>query len=106
MNSVESLVAWNAPEAFPVFVRRLNDPLPEVRVLALTGLERLGDQKGVGPVLGSLSDPNVMVRARAVTAVAALGGSKVRAQLEALAKTEQEPEVMAALENALSQSAR
>jgi HEAT repeat protein len=106
MNSVESLVAWNVTEAFPVFVRRLNDPLPEVRMLALTGLERLGDQKGVAPALGSLSDPNVMVRARAVTTVAVLGGSKVRPQLEALAKAEEEPEVMAALETALSQLAR
>jgi HEAT repeat protein len=106
MNAVESLVAWNVPEAFPVFVRRLGDPLPEVRILALAGLEHLGDQKGVAPALGSLSDPYAMVRARAVTTVAKLGGSKVRPQLEALAKTEVEPEVMAALETALSQAAR
>src|SRR5262245_8294485 len=94
MNSVESLAVWSVPEALPVFVRRLGDPLPEVRIFALMGLERLGDQKGVGPALGSLSDENAMVRARAVTTVAALGGSKVRPQLEALAKAEQEPEVM------------
>ena len=106
MNAIESLVAWNVPEAFPVFVRRLGDPLPEVRIFALMGLERLSDHKGVGPALGSLSDQNAMVRARAVTTVAALGGTKVRPQLEALAKSEQEPEVMAALEAALSQPAR
>jgi len=106
MNSVESLVAWNVPEAFPVFVRRLGDPLPEIRILALTGLERLGDQRGVAPALGSLSDENGMVRARAVTTLAALGGSKVRPQIEALAGKEQEPEVLAAVEAALSQMGR
>jgi HEAT repeat protein len=104
--SVEILVAWNVPEALPVFVRRLADPASDVRVWALIGLERLGDQRAVGPVFASLSDQSVPVRARAVTTLAALGGSKVRPQLEALEQKELEPEVRAALETALSQLAR
>jgi HEAT repeat protein len=104
--SVEILVAWNVPEALPVFVRRLADPFSDVRVWALIGLERLGDQRAVGPVFASLSDPSIPVRARAVTTLAALGGSKVRPQLEALEQRELEPEVLAALETALSQLAR
>ena len=104
--SVETLVAWNVPEALPVFVRSLADPLTDVRIWALVGLERLGDQRAVGPVFASLSDQSVPVRARAVTTLAALGGSKVRPQLEALEQRELEPEVRAALETALSKLAR
>jgi HEAT repeat protein len=100
--SIQVLGAWNVPEAFPVFVRRLNDPLPDVRLLAVMALERLGDSKAVDPITASLADPNAIVRAQAVKALALLGGPKVRPQLEALEQKETEPEVLAALEGALS----
>jgi HEAT repeat protein len=102
MMSLRSLIAWNVSEAFPVFVNRLKDPLPEVRIHALTGLARLRDQKAVDPVLARLSDPSPEVRAVAVPTVAWLGGPKVRPQLEALQQTETEPAVRGALETALS----
>ena len=104
--SLRSLVAWNVPEAFPVLVRRLEDPLPDIRVLALTGLARLGDQKALDPVLARLFDASAAVRALAVPTLAWLGGPKVRPQLEALQQKESDPAVRGALEAALSQLAR
>lgn len=104
--SVRSLVAWNVPEAYPVLVRSLEDPLPEIRVLALTGLARLGDPKAVDPVLARLSDADAEVRALAVPTLAHLGGPKVRPQLEAMQEKESDPRVLGALEAELSRLAR
>src|SRR5262249_13919138 len=84
MMALDSLVAWNVPEAFPVYVNRLEDPLQEIRLVAMAGMERLGDPRGVDPLLLQLSDQNPRVRARAVSTLAALAGPKVRPQLEAL----------------------
>ena len=104
--SVQSLVAWNVPEAFPVLVRGLEDPLPEIRVLALTGLARLGDPKAVDSVLARLSDASPAVRALAVPTLGHLGGPKVRPQLEAMQQKESDPHVLGALEAELSRLAR
>jgi HEAT repeat protein len=104
--SVRSLVAWNVPEAYPVLVRSLDDPLPDIRVLALTGLARLGDPKAVAPVLTRLSDADAEVRALAVPTLAHLGGPKVRPQLEALQQKESDPRVLDALEAELSRLER
>lgn len=104
--SVQSLVAWNVPEAYPVLVRGLEDPLPDIRVVALTGLARLGDPKAVDSVLACLSDASPEVRALAVPTLALLGGPKVRPQLEALQQKESDPNVRDALETELSRLAR
>lgn len=103
--SVQYLVVWNVPEAFPVFVRRLEDSLPDVRFVALTGIAKLGDPRGIEPVLGRLSDAAPVVRARAVAALTVLGGPKVRPELEALQEKETDPDVRAALEAALTKLA-
>jgi HEAT repeat protein len=100
--SVRALVTWNVPEAFPVLVRRLEDPLPDVRVLAVTGLARLGDPKAVDPLLARLADENADVRLVAVMTLAKLGGPKVRPQLEALQDKEMAPDVRRELEAALA----
>jgi len=104
--SLGSLVAWNVPEALPVLVKGLEDPLPDNRVLALTGLARLGDPKAVDPVLARLSDADGAVRALAVQTLALLGGPKVRPQLEAMQQKESDPRVLGALEATLSQLPR
>jgi HEAT repeat protein len=104
--SLRPLIAWKVPEAFPVFVRRLEDPLPENRILALTGLASLDDQRAVDPVQARLSDSSPEVRATAVQALAWLGGPKVRPQLEALQLNESNSAVLSALETALAQLAR
>ena len=104
--SVRSLVAWKVPEAYPVLVRRLEDPFPDIRVLALTGLAWLGDPTAVDPVLARLSDANSEVRALAVPTLGHLGGPKVRPQLEAMQQKESDPRVLGALEAELSRLAR
>ncbi len=105
--SVQSLVAWNVPEAFPVLANRLEDPLPDIRVLALLGMAKLGDRKAVDLVLARLSDQTPAVRAQAVGTLALLGGGPtVRAQLEALQQRESDSGVQRALEAALSQPVR
>ena len=103
--SIRSLITWNVPEAFPVFVRRLEDPLTDNRVLALMGIERLGDRKAVEPVLARITDESPAVRAQAIATLAALGDAKVRPSLEALQQTEPDPNVQGALEAALSRLA-
>jgi HEAT repeat protein len=104
--SIRSLVAWNVPEALPVLAGRLEDPLPDIRVLALMGMAKQGDRKTVDLVLGHLSDPHPAVRAQAVATLAQLGDPAVRAQLEALQQKETDSGVRRALEAALSQLAR
>ena len=104
--SIQSLVAWNVPEARPMLVRRLEDPLADIRVSALMGLARLGDRQVVAPVLARLSDQSPAVRAQAVETLALLGDPKVRPQLESLQQTESDSNVLSALEAALSRLAR
>ncbi len=103
--SVRTLVAWNVPEAYPVLVRGLEDSLPDIRVVALTGLARLGDPKAVDPVLARLSDESPAVRALAVPTLGHLGGPKVRPELEAMQQKESDPRVLRALEAELSRLA-
>jgi len=100
--SLQALVTWKAPEAYPVMVRRLEDPLPEMRAMALTGIAVLHDPRGVEPVLAVLSDSNAEVRATAVATLTVLGDPKVRPQLEALQEKESDPNVRYVLENALA----
>jgi HEAT repeat protein len=104
--SIRSLIAWNLPDAFPVLVKALEDPLPDNQVLALMGLVRLGDAKAVDPVLARLSDANPAVRAPAVEALVLLGGPKIRPQLEAMQQKELDPHVRGVLEAALTQLSR
>jgi HEAT repeat protein len=104
--SIRSLVAWDVVEALPVFVRRLEDPLPDNRVLALVGLAKLGDRTVIGPVLTRLPDQSSAVRAQAVAALAVLGDATVRQPLEALQQTESDSNVLNALEDALSRLPR
>ena len=104
--SLGSLVAWNVPEAFPVLVRGLDDPLPENRILALTGLARLGNPEAVDPVLARLSDAIPQVRGLAIQTLGHLGGAKVRPQLEAMKQNESNPDVLRLLEAELSRPAR
>jgi HEAT repeat protein len=106
MMSVQTLVGWNVLEAFPVLVRRLEDPLTDIRVLALLGVARLGDRQAVDPVLARLSDQSPAVRAQAVATLGVLGDPKVRQPLEALQQKESDGAVRGALEAVLSQLPR
>jgi HEAT repeat protein len=102
LRSIQSLIAWDVAEALPIFVRRLEDPLPDNRVLALIGLAKRGDRTLIDPVLTRLSDQNSVVRAQAVATLAVLGDATVRPPLEALQQKESDSNVLSALEEALS----
>jgi HEAT repeat protein len=100
--SLTSLITLEAPEARPVYLRRLEDRLPENRVLALMGLTKLGDKTVVDSVLPRLTDHDSAVRTQAVAALVTLGDAKVRPALEALQRNEADSQVLGAVEAALS----
>jgi HEAT repeat protein len=99
-----ALVALEAPEALPVFLRRLEDPFPGVRATALGGLGRLGAREPpvVEAIVRRLGDEDTAVRAHAVMALAVLGDASVRAPLERLRQTEEDFGVQRAIEQALA----
>lgn len=104
--SITSLIIFGGAEARPVFIGRLEDRLPENRVLALMGLANLADRTAIGSMLPKLNDPEPLVRGQAVMALATLGGPTVRPDLEALQRTESDSNVLSALEEALSRLPR
>ena len=100
--SLQTLVGWNVPEALPLYVRRLGDPLSDNRILALMGLMNLGDPTVTEVVKGRLSDESPEVRVQAVSALVLLGGASARPALESLRQREPSPAVLGALDEALS----
>lgn len=104
--SITALIALGGPEARPVYLRRLDDPLPENRALALMGLTQLADKAAIGSMLPRLNDQDPLVRAQAVVALATLGDATVRPVLEALQRNESDSNVLGTLEEALSRLPR
>lgn len=104
--SITALITMGGMEARPVFMRRLDDRLPENRVLALMGLTQLSDRTVVPLVLLRLTDREPLVRGQAVVALATLGDGTVRPALEALQRTETDSNVLSVLEEALSRVPR
>jgi HEAT repeat protein len=100
--SVRVLVEWAAPEARPVFIRRLDDPYSGTRAAALAGLGRLRDPSAVDSVLARLSDAAPTVRVQAVVALVELGDPRVLPQLEALQSSDPSPLVQEVAGKALS----
>jgi HEAT repeat protein len=105
VTALGALVAWNPPEARPVFVRRVKDRFPDARILALSGLAKTGDRSVVEVVAARLSDDVAAVRARAVLTLGELGDRRVKPQLEQMSKKELDPDVQQALETALERLA-
>ena len=99
--SLRSLIIMGVPEARPVFLRRLEDPVPEIRILGLIGLTHLADRTVIGPVLERLSDQSPLVRSQAALTAAELGGAAVRPTLETRQRVELDSNVQSALEEAL-----
>jgi HEAT repeat protein len=100
--SLRSLILLSAPEASPVYVRRLEDPVADVRILGLLGITSLKDKAAIPVVLRRLTDPSSLVRAQAVTTLAVLGDATMRPTLEDLLKRETESNVQTAIEEALA----
>jgi HEAT repeat protein len=93
---------WNLPEARPAYVRRLEDPFPDVRVLALVALGKAGDRSGAGSILARLSDDSPLVRAQAAATLAELGDPAVRPRLQQVVESDVDPAVQRAAEEALA----
>ena len=100
--SLRALIALNEPETRSLFIRRLYDPVPDVRRLALAGLGQLADRTATGVVLARLTDPHPKVRAQAATMLAMLGDPTVRPALEDLQKRGTDSNVQYAVDQALS----
>jgi HEAT repeat protein len=96
-----ALLSWRAREAVPTFVRLLDDPAHEVRIVALTAIGALGDQSNVDAVAARLSDKAVPVRLTAIATLASLGGQTARQRLEAARRTETQPEIRRAIDEAI-----
>ena len=99
-------MAWGAPEALPLLTRRLGDPVPDVRLMALNGIAKAGDRSAAEAVRGRLADPVPEVRIYAVAAIATLGEGRARADLEALRQKEPDARVQQAIEDALTRLPR
>jgi HEAT repeat protein len=106
MSAVGALVAWRAPEALPLLARRLGDPIPDVRLMALDGIGKAGDRSATEAVRGRLADPEPEVRLRAVAAIVSIGDPRARAELEARRQQEHDPRVQQAIEDALARLPR
>jgi len=104
--SLRALIVLNDPGSRPVLVRRLDDPVPDVRRLALVGLGELKDRTAVPVVQTRLTDTAAMVRAQAATTLAVLGDPTVRPALEDLQKREIDSNVQYAVDEALSHLSR
>jgi len=104
--SLRSLILLGAVEAGPVFARRTEDTVADVRILALQALGYLGDKAMVPVALRRLVDPSPLVRAQAVTTLAMLDDRSVRPMLEDLRTKETESSVQSALEEALAHLGR
>ena len=106
LTSLRSVAAINLSEGRALFLRRLGDQVPEVRMAALTALGQLGDRTVVGAVLARLTDPNALVRTQAVRMLAVLGDASVRPALEDLQTRELDSNVQYAVDEALTQLPR
>ena len=45
--ALSNLISWSSPMAKPVFERLLDDPLPDIRVMAIAGASSLGDRSPI-----------------------------------------------------------
>jgi HEAT repeat protein len=106
LTSLRSLAVLSLSEGRPVFLRRLEDPVPEVRMAALAALGELGDRTVVGAVLGGLGDRHGLVRMQAVRALAVLGDATVRPVLEDLQTRELDSNVQYAIDETLTKLPR
>jgi HEAT repeat protein len=100
--AIAAVTPWNLPEARPVYVRRLEDPFPDVRVLALVALGKAGDRSAAGSILARLSDDSPLVRAQAAATLAELGDPAVRPRLQQVVESDVDPAVQRAAEEALA----
>jgi HEAT repeat protein len=89
------------PAAAPLLEKGAADPDEKVRLSAVEGLGRAGDEKAVGPLVKALADSSGPVREAAEKSLQTLKGDRVSPAIEPLLSTSPGP-VRAALLRALS----
>jgi HEAT repeat protein len=104
--ATRSLIMLEAPEARPVFMSLLGDEVPEVRMWAVIGLEKLGDRSALGAVKARLNDPSPFVRSQAAKTLGQMGDASSRPLLEELQTRETDSNVQYAVEEALTKLPR
>lgn len=100
--SMQVLITWNPAEARGVFLRRVDDPLGDVRALAISALARAGEQSAAPAMVIRLSDPEPAVRVAAVRALVEFQHPETRAILENHRRRESDSSVQQAIEAALT----
>lgn len=106
LQGVYTLIVWQVPQGLPVMVRLLQDPSHDVRTAATAGAGVLGNASTVDPVAGRLKDDHPGVRAQAALALGQLGGPAAKRHLTDARQSEKDPQVLQALEAALSRLAK
>jgi HEAT repeat protein len=96
------LVKWKARQALPALVKLLDDPVSEVRTIAVVGVGTLGSPSNVDALAARLGDDNVGVRVGAIEALAHVGGEGACQKLRAALVSEANSQVRQALEAALA----
>ncbi|MGH7334647.1 MAG: HEAT repeat domain-containing protein [Candidatus Rokuibacteriota bacterium] len=97
-----ALVTWRAGPALPAFLKLLNDPVSEVRAMAVVGVGTVGDASHVDVLAARLNDDNITVRVSAAEALATIGGGAGCPKLKAAYGQEVHTQVRQALEAALA----
>jgi len=83
--TIYNLGEQRAPEAVPFLIQKLHDLSPTVRRMAAKALGKIGDPRGINPLLAVLRDTNEKLSVRCAAAQA-LGRMRSPQALEALAQ--------------------
>jgi len=98
---LETLAGLRARAAVPLFVTALGDREPRARRWAAFGLAALAEADAAAPLRTAIGDPDDGVRLHATRALATLGDRASVEPLVAALDTERNPQVRAAMEDAL-----
>jgi len=73
------------PPAVESLVAALSDPKSQVRVAAVSALEKIGDERAIPPLIDMLQDSDALVQETAASALASIGDTRAVRPLVALA---------------------
>ncbi|OPY39296.1 MAG: putative lyase [Methanoregula sp. PtaU1.Bin051] len=99
--AVEALGKIADQQVISPLINALKDERDHVRYMAAKGLRDMQDSQAIDPLIALLKDENEFVRMMAAKGLGALGGNKVRAELEQALRSEQNDRVKAAIAEAM-----
>lgn len=98
----EIVLGFVSLDALDALARAAHDPEPAVRLAVARGLGSVGDPRGVATLIELAADPDLLVRAAALSAMAATGCSDDAAHIAVAALGDEAWEVRQGAANALS----